>query len=293
MSDEMAIKLEFYVHIYFAIYPIHPLLKGRLSAQNKTNTKYSREELLIFKKYLNAQGNELSKMNDLLPYFALPLVKDPLTHPTFSKIFSHDWVFELRSQLVDFLNSMYSANNQPFLVHMYTEYMKKQEIGISQEELEKIKTDNKDYEVYVNELESNNRELVDILQDYHNKYKELEDYVKDQRNEPDNDRGSVIIQQKWATFSMEILRLARDVYSFAKKKCKLAEDKTDESKFLEYDQKLDQFQGFLTLNMNDLMMNLRNQEQKQSQNNQYRQPDEFSMQEVGGKLKIKKRRAPG
>ena len=31
---------------------------------------------------------------------------------------------------------------------------------------------------YINELENNNRELLDILQDYHNKYKELEDFVK-------------------------------------------------------------------------------------------------------------------
>lgn len=63
---------------------------------------------------------------------------------------------------------------------------------------------------------------MDILQDYHNKYKELEDYVKKsnpaamgtQNSNAISETGGLIIQQKWATFSREILRLANDVRQF-------------------------------------------------------------------------------
>lgn len=169
-------------------------------------------ELDFFKAYLSKQGNELSKMNDLLPYFALPLIKDPLNHPTFSKIFTKDWVYELRNQLVEFINSMYSFEDQPFLIHMYQEYIQKKEPQHTEEEYNKLLEERNEYMQYVTELENNNRELVDILQDYHNKYKSLEDYVKNKNN--GEDRGDVIIQQKWATFSREILRLANEVRFF-------------------------------------------------------------------------------
>lgn len=167
-------------------------------------------------------------MPDLLPYFALPVVKNPLTHPTFSRIFTQEWVLDIRQQLVDFLSSMYNFEDKPFLVHMYSEYMEKkqdQESGnkMNTQDLEKIQAERQEYLEYVNELENNNRELVDILQDYHNKYKELEDYVKKEGGANGmgtgvSETGGIIIQQKWATFSREILRLANDVSSNFQKK---------------------------------------------------------------------------
>ena len=113
---------------------------------------------------------------------------------------------------------MYSLEDQPFLIHMYQQYTNKKEAGISTQDLEKLNQERKEYMEYISELEQNNKELVDILQDYHNKYKELEDYVKSEKGGggADLERGGVIIQQKWATFSREILRLANEVRSSGK-----------------------------------------------------------------------------
>jgi hypothetical protein len=62
MNDEITIKLEFFLHIYFAVFPMHPVLKNRI--QN-LNAALAKRELDIFKNYLNTQGNELTKMNEL------------------------------------------------------------------------------------------------------------------------------------------------------------------------------------------------------------------------------------
>ena len=78
---------------------MHPGLQDRLTTV-KVTPAYKQQELTKFKDYLKVQGNELSKMPDLLPYFALPVVKNPAQHPTFSVIFTQEWVLDIRQQLL-------------------------------------------------------------------------------------------------------------------------------------------------------------------------------------------------
>lgn len=47
-------------------------------------------------------AQELEGESQLVPYFALPHVVDPLTDPTVSKIFELSWVDELISNLYSF-----------------------------------------------------------------------------------------------------------------------------------------------------------------------------------------------
>ena len=224
----------------------------------------ARTEFEKFKSYLDRQGSELSKMPDLLAYFALTMVKDPLTNPTFSKIFTREWIVELRNQLMNFIESMYSPHSEAFLSHMYKEYMSGKVVGsnlrsggqsdgeenlaadasMTNSDFEKNK---REYLKYVQELESNNKELVDIVQDYNNRYKELERYLVENGHPKQNQEESVMIQRKWATFSKEILKLAKSIYQNLP-------PGVDSYKKEEYGSKLSEFDKFLSINMDDLMM---------------------------------------
>lgn len=59
-------KLEFYIHIYFAIYPALP--------DSGMHARDLKRELGEFKVFLDTKGAELSQTSEFLPYYALPYV---------------------------------------------------------------------------------------------------------------------------------------------------------------------------------------------------------------------------
>jgi len=63
-------KLEFYLMVYFSIYPIHATnpAKGDLDKLNN--------EMQKFKTYIETQGARLSKTPEFLSFYALPYIKD-------------------------------------------------------------------------------------------------------------------------------------------------------------------------------------------------------------------------
>ncbi|GIX83808.1 lisH domain-containing protein ARMC9 [Caerostris extrusa] len=56
------------------------------------------EAMLHFHYYLESKGSVLSDCAEFLPYYALPYVPRPNTHPTFAELFQDSWVTKLRSQ---------------------------------------------------------------------------------------------------------------------------------------------------------------------------------------------------
>lgn len=90
-NDLMCQKLEFYLHIYFAIFPVHPN-----NPQAGQNQKELKKELHAFKVFLDTKGNELSQTSEFLPFYALPYVPNPLSHPTFKTLCSKKWGNDLR-----------------------------------------------------------------------------------------------------------------------------------------------------------------------------------------------------
>ena len=84
-------KLEFYIQMYFTLYPIHPST-GK-SNQKKEFTKARAD----FKHYLDTRGADLSKTDEFLSYYALPYVDQPRDNPTFKPIFTHEWVSQITS----------------------------------------------------------------------------------------------------------------------------------------------------------------------------------------------------
>ncbi len=69
--DAVCQNVEFYLRVYFAVFPVHPV---NPSAGNPDILK---TEVENFKAYLDSRGTELSSLAEFLPFYALPYIKNP------------------------------------------------------------------------------------------------------------------------------------------------------------------------------------------------------------------------
>ncbi|XP_059134157.1 lisH domain-containing protein ARMC9 isoform X3 [Peromyscus eremicus] len=113
-TDSLAQKLEFYLHIHFAIY----LLKYSGGRPDKQELD---ERISYFKTYLETKGAALSQTTEFLPFYALPFVPNPMVHPSFKELFQDSWTPELKLKLEKFLALIFKASNTPKLVTIYKE----------------------------------------------------------------------------------------------------------------------------------------------------------------------------
>uniref|UniRef100_A0AAA9THS9 LisH domain-containing protein ARMC9 n=1 Tax=Bos taurus TaxID=9913 RepID=A0AAA9THS9_BOVIN len=113
-GDSLAQKLEFYLHIHFAIY----LLKHSAGRPDKEDLD---ERISYFKTFLETKGAALSQTTEFLPFYALPFVPNPMAHPSFKELFQDSWTSELKLKLEKFLALMFKASNTPKLLTLYKE----------------------------------------------------------------------------------------------------------------------------------------------------------------------------
>ncbi len=100
-SDVICQKLEFYVHIYFAIFPVHPN-NPSVGVTGGANAEL-RKELAAFKIFLDTKGSELSKTSEFLQFYALPYVQNPMEHPIFKGLCTKKWANDLKAKLKTYL----------------------------------------------------------------------------------------------------------------------------------------------------------------------------------------------
>ncbi|XP_060073653.1 lisH domain-containing protein ARMC9-like [Ylistrum balloti] len=108
-SDAVAKKLEFYLNIYFAIYPIK-FGRGQREADRC---------MTDFKKYLENRGASLSQTTEFLPFYALPFVPNAKSHPSYKELFTDAWVKDLENRLEKFLTLTLKSTPQPKLFDLY------------------------------------------------------------------------------------------------------------------------------------------------------------------------------
>ncbi|XP_040284387.1 lisH domain-containing protein ARMC9 isoform X2 [Bufo bufo] len=113
-NDPLAQKLEFYLHIHFAIFP----LKNNTGRIDRADCE---ERISHFKTYLETSGAALSQTTEFLPFYALPFVPNPAAHPSFRDLFQGSWAPELKSRLEKFLSMTLKAGSTPRLVTLYKE----------------------------------------------------------------------------------------------------------------------------------------------------------------------------
>ncbi len=87
-------KLDFYLEIYFALYPI----MGNKPINQKAQIEL-KQNMEDFKKYLEQKEIELSKTTEFLAYYALPYIPNPKNHPTYEQLFRPEWTNDLKEQL--------------------------------------------------------------------------------------------------------------------------------------------------------------------------------------------------
>ncbi|XP_026879233.2 lisH domain-containing protein ARMC9 isoform X1 [Electrophorus electricus] len=108
-NDPAVRKLEFYLHIHFAIYP----LKNSLGRQEKAEIG---EQMSQFRHYLETRGAALSHTTEFLPFYALPFVPNPAVHPSFQELFQDSWTPDLKKRLEKLLALTLKASATPRLL---------------------------------------------------------------------------------------------------------------------------------------------------------------------------------
>ncbi|XP_030842980.1 lisH domain-containing protein ARMC9 isoform X2 [Strongylocentrotus purpuratus] len=129
-NDAVCKKLEFYLNIYFAIFPI----KYHMMTGKKGRTKLE-EAMEEFKKYLETGGASLSQTTEFLPFYALPFVPDPTKHPSYKELFQDSWVPDLQVRLEKFMAITLPAHPQPRLFELYQDMNSK-----NSEQLQKLQS---------------------------------------------------------------------------------------------------------------------------------------------------------
>ncbi|XP_046850759.1 lisH domain-containing protein ARMC9-like [Xenia sp. Carnegie-2017] len=150
-------KLEFKIHLYFAIFPL-------VNNLGKTEAKKMKE---YFKRYLETTGSVLSQTTEFLPYFALPFIPDVMEHPSFKPILTDTWRNNTKMQLQEFLSDMLKNEEKPELYYIFTS---RQHI---------FEKERQQYNDYIKVLKTQLSEAETKLMNYFKKFSQIQgDYHK-------------------------------------------------------------------------------------------------------------------
>lgn len=87
-------------------------VKEKSQKQNGIATK-------SFKLYLEFQGDEISKIEPIIKYFAFPFLKSPENNENFKHLFNSNWLTSIRQQLITYLEKTFCIKNKPKLIELY------------------------------------------------------------------------------------------------------------------------------------------------------------------------------
>ncbi|CAD8145284.1 unnamed protein product [Paramecium octaurelia] len=222
-QDHESWKLEFFVQIFFLIYPIHPVFKKKgVMDKNSINQ---------FKQYLDSKGGDLSKTNEALPFYALPYVKNPEIHPSFQHLFTHEWIAELRFRLKEFIQSIYGQDqNGSILKRLFLS--KEGSQNIQQQEFQKKIADNiRQLQLENNELKRKNIQQAQALQDINQTAQQ----------------NLLEAQKKWFQFTGEMLKMEKDMIKY------IENSKKNPDQLQQFKKKIGQCDRFLSQNLDELI----------------------------------------
>mmetsp|Transcript_32581 Transcript_32581/g.98361 ORF Transcript_32581/g.98361 Transcript_32581/m.98361 type:complete len:284 (-) Transcript_32581:475-1326(-) len=110
-DDDDCMKLEFYLQIYFAVFPV---VHGDGSAAAGAMAR--------FRQFLETRGAALAQTTEFLPYYALPFVGNLREHPSFESLFATNWTVDLRRQLEGLLDRTAPGSVPPALTAAWAGY---------------------------------------------------------------------------------------------------------------------------------------------------------------------------
>ncbi|KAL1523500.1 hypothetical protein AB1Y20_018438 [Prymnesium parvum] len=114
-TDRDAQKLEFYLHVYFAIFPLHPV-------NPHPDPAATAQSMAAFKAFLETDKSQLATTPEFLAYYAMPYVPEIREHPSFTELFTEAWALALRKKLDDFLSLSHHFASEPRLAIICRSY---------------------------------------------------------------------------------------------------------------------------------------------------------------------------
>ncbi|CAK69788.1 unnamed protein product (macronuclear) [Paramecium tetraurelia] len=221
-QDHDSWKLEFYIQIYFFIYPIHPLFKRKGQID-----KYSINQL---KTYLDTKGGDLSKTNEVLSFYALPYVKNPQTHPSFQHLFTHEWVSDLRIKLKEFIQSIYGSDQHGSVLKRLV--LSKEGSTNNQQQIDQKRViEMKQLQQENFELKKKNNQQIQALQ-------ELNHLAQKNLTEA---------QKKWFSLTGEMLKMQKEMLKYIESNKKIPEQ------VQQFKKKITSYDKFFSQNLEDLV----------------------------------------
>lgn len=156
-TNETCDKLVFNLNIFFALYPITH------ANQNKQDLAKSMRQ---FKTYLETKGAALSQTTEFLPYYALPYIPDPTSHPSFKPLFTSAWSSDLKNDVKAFLSATLKSQEKPKIYELYKQTSSENENQqkLYHEELRKVRTQLASRDQHVSQFE---KRYSKIQVDYH------------------------------------------------------------------------------------------------------------------------------
>lgn len=119
---EMVLKMEFYCHLHFAIWPFREEQLRRSGGDIQLAARRAAKGMKVFKRYIAETGDILSKSQEFIPFYALPYVPSPPDHPSFKGLFAKTWIVELRERLSALLQGFIIDQKDTALEKMFSQY---------------------------------------------------------------------------------------------------------------------------------------------------------------------------
>jgi len=287
-NDEYCNKIEFYLHLYFVVFYLHPFTKKppTKSGKPRHDLNLDRQEVQYFKHYLETKGQRLAQTSEFLQFYALPYIQNPMHHPSFKDVFTREWIIELKSKLQSFLEQVGSNEHLPVLYQMYEAYVKSGNGIVTKTRV------GGEYETTITQLEANNQDLMNLLQDYSEKYEGLsKNYEIVKRNEEIVRNHLIESNVKWINFLKEIIILTNEsiqVIDSQKIGNNIPDNVIDIIK-----KKLQRYETFLNSNQEELFSNSQDNSfiDKVSTSQEAGTPDHSTLSNVHNKFQFEERPA--
>ena len=234
-------KLDFYLEIYFALYPI----MGNKPINQKAQTEL-KQNMEDFKKYLEQKEIELSKTTEFLAYYALPYIPNPKGHPTYDQLFKPEWTNDLKEQLQNCIKFYLPSPTKkyPVLYDLATG----KNITMIQTDVNSSNIFNKDDNHNINNNENNNKINLELKKENEKLMEELKKLkIKDEKSKI----AFIDSQKTWSNLALNIISYSFgliDIYNNAV-------NNVNNPQVDKIRQKLIKYQNFLKKNVEELEKN--------------------------------------
>jgi len=227
LTESTLYKLNFYIQIYFAIYPI---LNPRTNINEEKIQKNLKKNMEEFKSFLERNKPQSESSSEFLAYYALPYIPDPRNNFTYVNLFKPEWtacIIEQIEKCVEY----YSPNKVCNLPLLYDISMGKKIININ------------------NNINNN---LRGYIGKEGKKMKELIEENKDLKEKEENNKKIFLESQKnWCSLALDIINCSFDLVEL----CNKLSNNQNLANIDEISNKLIKYQNFLVNNLNDLNKN--------------------------------------